>query len=199
MISYSKEDFISISKWYHGTTKLGAKNVIKHVDAHFNHNNALDFGWGFYLCPQKEWALNYINNILNTVDEDTKIEDNDGYVIEFEFVPKEYVDDYNFMFYDSLNSEFAEFVFRNREYYKYHLFTQCIHKYDYIGGPMSDGKQLNDFHEYHTRHITKEELYKRLLLPKESWQLSLHSQSLCDKLKVTGIYNLKGERVYEIV
>lgn len=98
-----------------------------------------------------------------------------------------------------LNNEFAEFVFRNRNNYKYHIFTKCVHSYDFIGGPMSDGKQIDDFTDYALKRITKGEFLERLMRPKENWQLLIHNQKLCNALTITGIYNLKGERVDEII
>ena len=64
---------------------------------------------------------------------------------------------------------------------------------------MSDGKQIDDFTDYALKRITKGELLERLMLPKENWQLLIHNQKLCNALTITGIYNLKGERVDEII
>ena len=97
--------------------------------------------------------------------------------------------------YGFLDYEFAKFVFQNRRYYKYHIFSKCVHSYDMIGGPMSDGKQIDDFLEYELHRITKGELFERLLEPKEDWQLLLHNQELCGALVLNKIYNMKGDEI----
>lgn len=49
--------------------------------------------------------------------------------------------------------------------------------------------------EYELHRITKGELFERLLEPKEDWQLLIHSQELCNQLKLTRIFNVRGEEI----
>lgn len=192
----TKEEFYKNRIWYHATTKTSVKAILsKGVLAKININVPLDFGNGFYLCPNFSWCQKYIKSLLDITDDDIEIHSDDGYILEFEFCPKEYEKTHRNIFWEDLDKKFAKFVFKNRMYYKYHFIRHCVHNYDFVGGPMSDGKQIDDFNEYILHRITKGELYERLLIPKEDWQLLLHSQKMCDKVKLKKIYNLKGDEV----
>ena len=72
----------------------------------------------------------------------------------------------------------------------------CIHNYDFVFGVMSDGNQPLDFEEFRQGFITKKELYRRICLPKEDWQLMIHSQSICDTIKPVLIHDLSGGVFY---
>ena len=195
-MKWTKDTFYSNTKWYHATSTDFAFSIIsKGVLAEINKTKPLDFGYGFYLTPNKEWACKYLTEQLHVTENDASVDVNDGYILEFEFVPKNYEQSHKTKFFDGLNNQFAKFVFRNRMYYKYHIFSKCVHKYDFVAGPMSDGKQLNDFLEYQLHKISKKQLFERLLKPNEDWQLLLHSQELCDKLKLVKVYNTKGDEV----
>lgn len=195
MNSWEEEDFLKVNTWYHGTTAYGLEHILKvGVDAKYNKKRTpLDFGYGFYLCPTYEWSLNYAKALLELTDDDLDVKSNEGYVVEYEFVPIKYAKD-NYKFFSGMDETFAKFVFDNRIKYKYHILTGCVHSYDFVCGPMSDGNQINDFNDYKLNRISKGELLERLMQPKEDWQLLLHKQYLCDELKIKAIYNLKGER-----
>lgn len=199
MKEWTQFDFFENNIWYHATTARNAEKILENgVIADINKNSQLDFGYGFYLCPNFEWAKNYLYGQLGLVDDDELIEPNDGYILEFDFKPNDFIEGKRIKFFDALNEEVAKFIFKNRMYYKYHLITHCVHNYALVGGPMSDGNQLDDFLDYKLHRITKGELFERLLLPKEDWQLLVHSQEICNALKVKKIYNLKGEEVHAI-
>lgn len=197
---WSEKEFLNHRRWFHGTTAIGLKKIIKNgIVVKYNQDNSLDFGYGFYLCPEFDWALGYIKGQLEIVDDDLEIKCNDGYVLEYQFSPWEIIKGNNYKFFCGLDESFGIFVFNNRIKYKRHFVRKCIHDYDLVAGPMSDGNQIDDFNDYRLGRISKGELLDRLLLPKENWQLLLHKQYLCNNLKPIGIYNLKGERVDGII
>ena len=196
MKPWKEIEFWENTTWYHATQAGFAKSIIKNgVIANINNNKPLDFGYGFYLTPNKEWATNYLIEQTAVLEGDNAIEENRGYILEFSFCPREYIGEFEYRFFEKLDYEFAKFVFQNRRYYKYHIFSKCVHSYELIGGPMSDGKQIDDFLEYELHRITKGELFERLLEPKEDWQLLLHNQELCGALVLNKIYNMKGDEI----
>jgi len=193
MKEVTKEKFLSTTRWYHGTIAKHAESIISNgVNAEINKNTPLDFGSGFYLAMDKDWATKYVRSQLTMIDNDLQIDADDGYVLEFEFSPKLYISSVDFMFFEKMNTEFADFVFDNRMNYDSITYKNT---YDIVGGPMSDGKQLEDFLKYKLNQISKRELYERLLEPKEDWQMVLRTQSLCNELKLTKIYNLEGAEI----
>lgn len=196
MKQWTEDEYLSNNIWYHATQANYARAIIKNgIIANINKNKPLDFGYGFYLTENKQWAMKYLKEQLLISEDDATPDVNDGYILEFHFVPREHCEAFKHRFFSYLDNEFAQFVFRNRKYYKYHIFTKCAHRYDMIAGPMSDGNQIDDFLDYELGRITKGELYEKLLLPKEDWQLVLHNQKLCDKLILAKVYNLKGDEV----
>lgn len=196
MNQWNEEDFFANKIWYHATTAGAAKSIIHSgIKAGINKSKALDFGYGFYLCPSFDWAKKYINNQLLMVDEDGIINSRQGYVLQFEVDLRKEKEDVKKLFFSQRSQNFARFVFRNREYYKFCLLTHCVHNFDVVGGPMSDGNQIIDFERYHLHQISKRELLRRLAEPKEDWQLVLHSQRICDRIKLKAAYDLEGDEV----
>ena len=185
MKNWIEEDFMNHNQWYHATPKRYCESVLKHIIADINKDVELDFGFGFYLCPNFEWAKKYAKGIEESGEEEACI-------IEYHFTPKELLDgDKNYRFFNELNTEFADFVFANRMFFEDYP-TNCTHNYLLVGGVMSDGEQPVDFEKYRLSLMSKEELYHRICLPKEDWQIVIHSQELCDKLKPYYVYDLKG-------
>lgn len=196
MKQWQETEFFQNTTWYHATTRDSAINIIKKgVCATINKGKELDFGYGFYVTPNKEWAHNYLVNQLLVSDEDNVIEPDDGYVLQFEFDPAKYIRQYKIKFIDKLDTKFAKYVYFNRMHP--HL-SYILSHYDMMGGPMSDGKQLDDFTNYKLGRITKGELFDELLKPKEDWQLVLRNQAICDTLRVRKAFNTKGEETDEI-
>ena len=136
--------------------------------------------YGFYLAANLSCAQKYAAGF------------EDARIIEFHFKPIDILKgSSNYRFFEALDEEFAEFVFSNRMYYL-ESEDNCYHKYDLVAGVMSDGTQATDFEEYRDGDITKEELFRRLLLPREDWQIAIHSQALCNCLAPSRAFDLKG-------
>ncbi len=186
MKQWTEKEFLSNTHWYHATSaKFFEKIMEKGVLADVNRNSELDFGWGFYLTANSKWAEKYAMGFENER------------IIEFCFKPRDLLgDSKNYRFFGKLDKDFAEFVFSNRMYFEKSP-NYCVHNYELVGGVMSDGTQVTDFEEFRNREITKDELFRRLLLPREDWQLLLHSQELCNQIKPSRAYDLKGG-VYDV-
>ena len=167
MKNWTKQEFYNIQTWYHGTTAVNAKKIIENgVTATVNKDRPLDFGYGFYMCPDFLWTHAYTKKLLGATDEDFQIRSNEGYVLEFEFIPAKAKG--KGRFFPFLDMKFVKFVFKNRVYYKRHVFSKCVHNYAFVAGPMSDGNQTDDFTDYFMKRITRGELYERLLRPQEN-------------------------------
>ena len=138
-----------------------------------------------HLTPSISWSMKYAAGF------------SDPRIIEYHFVPNELIrNGFSFKYFGELNDEFADFVFSNRMFFMDSpLF--CFHNYDFVIGVMSDGNQPLDFEKYRQNIITKEELYRRICIPKEDWQISIHSQSICDIIKPSFIRDLSGG-VYDV-
>lgn len=178
---WTEEEFLDNSVWYHTTEREFANNIKENgVIASINATTELDFGYGFYLTPSLEWSKKYAEGYRDPV------------ILEYHFTPRALLGgDNNYAFFQELNDTFAEFVFNNRMYYEEYE-DNCIHDYLLVGGVMSDGDQPVDFERYRSEKITKEELFRRLCIPKEDWQLVIHSQDLCSKLRVFDTLEVKG-------
>ena len=187
MRNWTEEDFLKCPIWYHATLKRYQNNILKKVIADINKDTELDFGYGFYLCPNFEWALKYAKGLAES-------DGSDACVIEYHFTLENLLcGSTNYRFFGELNTEFADFVFYNRMYFENYP-SKCIHDYLLVGGVMSDGQQTIDFDKYRNNKIIKEELYRRLCIPKEDWQVVIHSQELCDQLpKAYAVYDIKEE------
>ena len=59
---------------YHGSDLLVEKPKL------IEQNRYLDFGYGFYLTPNKEWATNYLIEQTAVLEGDNAIEENRGYI-----------------------------------------------------------------------------------------------------------------------
>jgi len=185
---WKEKEFMEHDQWFHATTLEGFKSILKNgILASFNNDIELDFGYGFYLTPNKEWAYKYAKGLYT---------DSESVVIEFRFKPKDIANGCKSKFYGKLDTEFADFVFNNRQYFMNNE-THCVHDYDIVGGVMSDGNQWEDFELYRNGTIDKNELYKRLCIPKEDWQIVIHSQELCNKIKPFSAKGTKGG-VYDV-
>lgn len=118
--------------------------------------------------------------------------------MEFHFSPKKLLNgSKNYRFFGRLNREFAEFVFKNRMFYKEYP-SKCVHNYLMVAGVMSDGNQPAAFKRYLDNGGTeaeKEILFSELCRPEEDWQLLIHSQKLCDRLQVAAVYDMEGVQV----
>ena len=185
MKQMTKEEFMNHDKWYHTTDLWAFQNIIKNgIQANINSDVPTDFGYGFYLCPTIEWSEKYAKSFPQ------------GIIIEFNFTPIDLMSghsDKEYEYFEHLNYEFADFVFANRKFYLNYP-SKCVHNYLIVGGVMSDGEQINDFAEYDNNLISKEELYRRLLLPKEDWQLLIHSQEICNLIRPVSAFDLGGNR-----
>ena len=181
MRQWNEQEFLSHDRWYHATSERFFNNIIHNgIIADVNQYSELDFGYGFYLAASSKWAEKYAKGFENER------------IVEFRFRPVDILgENSNYKFFGELNEDFAEFVFSNRMYYTNYA-NYCIHSYDLVAGVMSDGTQITDFEEFRDGDITKVELFRRLLMPKEDWQLTLHSQSLCNKIIPSRAYDLKG-------
>lgn len=193
METWNKQEFLENSIWYHGTSIYGLRSILRNgLSAKFNAKNRLDFGYGVYFTPNEQWTREYVTRITRA-DQDFS-EDEMGVIIVFHFRPIDLGVSYDHIpFFAKLDDTFCDFVFRNRMYTRYHPITHSVHHYPIVAGVMSDGNQDNDFAEYENHVISKKELYRRLKIPKEDWQLTIHKQALCNKIKPFAAYNLKGD------
>lgn len=182
MQSYSLEEFLQVDTWYHATIRQGYESIMtKKIQASFNKMFELDFGYGFYLTPSLDWVQKYAKSF-----------DGEERIFKFNFRLADILNEnVSFRFWDSLNDDFAEFVFQNRMYFSDYANFK-IHDYDIVGGVMSDGNQPTDFEEFRNDLISKAELFRRICLPKEDWQIAISSQEICDMLKPVDVFDLKG-------
>ena len=182
MVKWKRDEFVENEIWFHATSATHVEKILTGVIADINKTSALDFGYGLYLTPSFEWAKKYIAGL----------EYENPKIIEFHFKPLDFINQgASFRFFDTLNDEFADFIFENRINYRNYE-TMCVHNYAMVGGVMSDGNILKDFYEFKHGKIDKIELYRRICQPREDWQICIHSQDLCDQLHPFLIHDGKG-------
>lgn len=179
---------LSQSMWYHGTVLSNWDSFCQNgvlVDINKDTSDALDFGYGFYLAPNRERAEHYILSMMKNTDfyknEDSPL------ILGFEFTPLEWFerDEYNTKIFEKYNDEFAIFVFENRTE---NLYGSKQHNYDIIYGVMSDSVPTQTILEYKTGIKTKEEVLESFKKATSMKQMSLHNQKLCDIIKLKEAY-----------
>lgn len=191
-------NYLKRTKWYHGTTLYNWKKICSlGVQANYNIGFETDFGYGFYLTPDKEQAEYYIRNLLkyNLEDHITNIpmkKEQDKkipVIIEFYFYPWVLYDEkkYSFGFFDKYDDRFAKFVFNNRVY---NLDGSQQHNFDIIFGVMSDNVPTILIQEYKNNEKSYNEVILALKKSTRNKQLSLHKQEICDTLKPVRVYSL---------
>lgn len=199
----SIEDYLSIDKWYHGTTLVHAKNIKQNgIDIKHNIGHELDFGYGFYLTPYKEQAERYIVSTLAASKVDdlglplvVNPENYQPVVMEFDFTPIEFYDkeEYNFRVLNKYNEEFADFIFHNRVY---NTEGESHHEHDFIFGVMSDSLPILLIQQYKSGEKSKEEVLAELQKATSVKQISIHNQEVCDILNIQTIYDIStGEEL----
>ena len=138
--------------WYHGTTMQHYNNIKqKGVSANINVGLELDFGYGFYMTPERNQAEKYIKDRvkgshLDSLGLKAIPTDKTPVVVEFGFLA-------------SYDERFAEFVFHNR----YHnVYGESHHTFDIIYGVMSDSIPTILIQQYKSGEINKEDVIENL-------------------------------------
>ena len=198
--------YLSSDKWYHATTLDGFKKICDMgVKADYNKGNELDFGFGFYLTPQRDKAETFIKNVLEYDNSEVgdsitesfglPIKENKDkkipVVIEFSFVPLECFENtsYNYKILNAYDDEFAEFVFNNRVN---NLSEENQHEFDLIFGVMSDSLPTILIQKYKNKELTKENVIEGLKKSTAVKQLSIHNQKICDIIKINKAYYVES-------
>lgn len=187
----TKEEFyLTNEHWFHATTLKHWGNICKiGIQIDYNKGMELDFGYGFYLMPNKESAERYIENLIKfrtpdlgefgfNEDKSEKI----AVIIEFKFKPGEILNskDYKYKFFTQYDDEFAEFVFLNRSD---NVNGEKQHNFDIIMGVMSDSNPNLLLNQYKSKEITRGIVIEQLKKSTSVKQLSLHNQTICDTIR----------------
>lgn len=176
---------LSADKWYHATTKSNFENILsKGIIADHNRFSELDFGYGFYLTTSEKLAESFISRLCSwqgNTDGDPPV------IMEYNFSPLEWFtgDKYNTTIFPEFDDAFAEFVFENRIN---STTGEQLHNCDAIYGVMSDSVPTKLLLQYRAGEITREEVIHGLKKGNSMKQISLHSQDLCDIIKLEGAY-----------
>lgn len=192
MREWTKEQFWSHSQWFHATTVKGAKSICENgINVFYNYGRALDFNYGFYLCPNFTWTARYLEREVLPREEHNK---NQGIILEYTFSPAEFVDTRK-AFFQKRNRILAEFIIMNRTKFDSRLVDMLAKRTDIIGGPMADGNLRSDFAMYKTGYISKKELIQRILKPAEDWQLVLRNPGICANIRPARMLNMEGGEI----
>ena len=176
---------LSADRWYHATTRSSFENIVsKGVIADYNKSTELDFGYGFYLTTSEKLAESYISKLYSwrgNADSDCPV------IMEYGFSPLGWFigDKYNTAIYPEFDDSFAEFVFENR--------MNCtsgrqMHNYDVIYGVMSDSVPTKLLLQFRAGEISREDVIRGLKKGNSMKQISLHSQDLCDIIRLERAY-----------
>ncbi|MFV0393979.1 MAG: DUF3990 domain-containing protein [Coprobacillaceae bacterium] len=173
------EKYINQDTWFHDTTLARWENMCKSkVIFDYNRGTELDFGFGFYMAPKYQQAKNYIKRMLPYLNEEIS-EEKWAVVIEFEIVLSQFIKTHSYKTFLKFDDSFSLFVFNNRN-------NSDIqnHNYDFIIGVMTDSNPVDLLAKYRSQVITLEEVISGLKIGNSMQQVSLHTQNLCDKLRV---------------
>lgn len=175
---------LSSKKWYHATTLEGYNSIKERgVIVDYNCGTPLDFGYGFYLTTTAEFAESYISRVFKW----NKGFDDSLVIMEYEANPLDWFQgsEYRTKIFPAFDDDFAEFVFYNRTE---NIYGENQHSYDSIYGVMSDSSPITLIALYNAGEITKENVIDGLKKNNRMKQISLHSQELCDIIKLMGAY-----------
>lgn len=187
------KNVLSSTRWFHATTKSNFENILEQgVIADHNRYSELDFGYGFYLTTTEKLAESYITKLLSWANSD----DDPPVIMEFEMNPLEWFlgDEYCTAVFPAFDDCFADFVFNNR---MNSSTGKQFHGYDAIYGVMSDSVPTQLLLRYRVGEISREEVIEGLKKGNSMKQISLHSQQLCDIIKLKKAYQFDcqtGER-----
>lgn len=187
------KNILSSTRWFHATTKSSFENILAQgVVADYNRYSELDFGYGFYLTTTEKLAESYISKLLSWADST----DDPPVIMEFEMNPLEWFlnDEYSTAVFPAFDDSFAEFVFNNR---MNSSTGKQFHDYDAIYGVMSDSVPTKLLLQFRAGEISYEAVIDGLKKSNSMKQISLHSQYLCDIIKLKRAYQYDyqtGER-----
>lgn len=204
-LTSKQENQLRNTRWFHATLLRHLESLKSGIDVKFNLGSELDFGPGFYIPPDFEQAIKFINKQVDVLNQ--SLLDNDvfesereiGIVLEFN-IPN-FVDIFKNSIYNcqyftkhkKIESEldFAEFVVLNRENP-----DEIQHDFDFIYSVQTDDNPVQSLARFHREEITREELLEEFRKPYSFKQLSIHNQSFCDTMKIVKIYQAKtGEEL----
>lgn len=191
-MTLKEERFFKQTIWYHGTTLAEWKSICKYrVLADFNIGYSLDYGNGFYLSPSEtdtqKYAMDTIKyNGSELLDEKTPV------VLAFEYDPyQDIITGISYKYFAKYDDAFAEFVFQCRNNFLY----PKTHPYDITGGVMTDTVPTKIMQQYFANQISKEQVLKSFKKSTSKKQLCLHTQYLCDRLKLVRAYIVNGKEL----
>ncbi|WP_084242399.1 DUF3990 domain-containing protein [Planomicrobium okeanokoites] len=192
---------IQKTKWYHGTTISGYQGIMdKGVKFDFSWGSELDFGPGFYLAPEKRMAEDFVKQQLSFktsegIEEFLSPDSLVPVVLEFEFSTMPYLERGELKILDVNDREFASFVTDNR----IRAIEGLLHNYPLIYGIMSDNNPADLVSKFRDGELDKEEVIQGIMdrtISKR--QLSIHTQDICDILKLTKAYVVDGGKELDI-
>ncbi len=139
---------------YHTSTR-----EIQHPDIHHGRKNA-DFGWGFYLTPDKEFTYRWAreNAVVNTYDFDES-----GLTV------------HRF----SRSTEWFEYIFHNRR------FKDTI-RADVVIGPIANDTIFDTLGIISSGYLKSEEALQLLMIGPEYTQIAVKSERAVAQLRWTG-------------
>lgn len=187
-----EEKFFKQSVWYHGTTLEEWKSICKaKILANYNIGYSLDFGNGFYLSPNEADTQKYA---LDTVKYNGSKLPDDKIPVVLEFIYSPFTDINNgisYKYFSKYDDEFANFVFECRKNY----LNSKPHAFAITGGVMTDAIPTALMQKYFIGQITKEQVIEEFKKNTSKKQLCLHTQELCDKLKLNRAYIINGKEL----
>lgn len=189
------------TKWYHGTTKVGYNSIMTQgVKYDVSLGSELDFGPGFYLAPDQDMAEEFIKRQVefkksDGLEEFLPPEAFEPVVMEFEFTPLPYWEAGNLKVLDINNLEFATFIADNR----IRAMEGLLHEYPLIYGIMSDNNPAELVSKFRDGELVKEDVIQGILDKTiRTRQLSIHTQDICDILKLTKAHEVGGGKELDI-
>lgn len=187
-----EEKFFSQQLWYHGTTLAEWKSICEtKILADYNIGYSVDYGNGFYLSPNEIATQNYALDTIKYNGSDL-IDDNIPVVLEFTYSPlADILSGVPYKYFAKYDDEFASFVFQCRKDY----LIAKRHSYDITGGVMTDTVPTKIMQQYFADQITKEQVMEEFKRNTSKKQLCLHTQELCDKLKLRRAYIVNGKEL----
>lgn len=173
------------STCYHGTIDVYSEKILDRIDItvgrHFT-----DFGQGFYVTSNYKqaevWAKNkYRDNVSNF---EFKIKPS---VIEFNLDIK-FLSELNGLRFNMPSDSWAEFIYNCR---KEGRMNKVYHEYDFVCGPLADGKTAPLVNKLMRGSISLEEFHEQIKPRNHENQLSLHNNLVLECITGMEVFTIE--------
>lgn len=170
------------STCYHGTIDVYSNRISDKIDISVG-RHFTDFGQGFYVTSNYKQAVSWA--AFKYKDNESKFEQSiKPSVIKFT-LDLEFLSKLKGLMFDMPSDRWAEFIYNCR---KAGRMDRVFHEYDYVCGPLADGKTAPLVSKLIRGSITLDEFHDRIKPKNSENQLSLHNDLALESIRSMEVF-----------